>query len=442
MASRFLQFRKAFRECFDDLVKGVQGDLNGIASRAYAKKLITWETLQTVTNQQNDIAQRSISLVSCVHTSISVSEDNFAAFVAVLREEPAVSGLADTLERTLYGLREGPKMEGKVAGSSVGGATAMDLDSGVVDTSALSEATNGDMMPPEAELVRLHASSPPYVQAQPGGADQSDGNARQSIDQESGGVATTAHDRMPRVSSSTSISSLEDRYEMRMNLKQKDAAISELEFQVKDMKTRLGDMEKEKEQVEVQLQNEQREWKRVNDKKDEEIQALQNQKDRKIDRYQRIVAELEQEIDRKKQEDSRFKEETETTIKEYKEKVKELKQSRKETEDSLVRKDAEYLQQLLEQQQLIGELKLEVAHKDNDIQKLRVELAAECKLREEQKKPCEEQQRRRGSEAKLDSLAWQEELKALLNRVEEMKKGVGEYQRQIAKPTQNSGMYW
>ncbi len=397
MASRSLQF-KAFRERFDDLVKGVQVDLHGIASRAYAKKLITLDTLQTVTNQQNDIAQRSISLVSSVHTSISVSEDNFAAFVAVLTEEPAVSGLADTLERTLYGLREGPRMEGKVAGSSVGGATAMDLDSGVADTSALSEATNGDMMPPEAELVRPHASSPPYAQTQSseGGADQSDGDARQSIDQESDGataLATTAHDRMPRVSSSTSISSLEDRYQMRMNLKQKDAAISELEFQVKDLKTRLGDTEREKEQVEVQLQNEQKEWKRVNDKKDEDIQALKNQveeKDRKIDQYQRKIAELEQE-------GSRFKEETETTIKAYKEKVKELEQSRKETEDSLARKDAEYLQQLLEKERLISELKQEVARKDIDILKMIAELA-ECKLREEQQKRCEE---RREAEAKL-----------------------------------------
>ncbi len=96
---------QAFQECFDDLVVEVQGDLHGISSRAHARNLISQETLETVTNQQNDIAQRSIILVSSVQASIGVSEDNFDAFVAVLREEPAVSGFADTLERTLQRLQ-------------------------------------------------------------------------------------------------------------------------------------------------------------------------------------------------------------------------------------------------------------------------------------------------------------------------------------------------
>ncbi len=143
-----------------------------------------------------------------------------------IHEQYSTDGVEPPPQRTLDRSREGPRMDERGTGSCaacMGGATAMDLDSGVV--SALSEVTNGDMVPPEAELVRPHTSSPPYAQthSSEGSADQSDGDSwpRQSIDQESDGataVVTTAHDHMPRVSSSTSISSLDDRYQMRMKV--------------------------------------------------------------------------------------------------------------------------------------------------------------------------------------------------------------------------------
>ncbi len=143
-------------------------------------------------------------------------------------EQYSTDGVEPPPQRTLDRSREGPRMDERGTGSCAScmrGATAMEADSGVADTSAHSEVTNGDMMPPEPEPVRPHASSPQYAQthSSEGGADQSDGDSwpRQSIDQESDGataVVTTAHDHMPRVSTSTSVSSLDDRYQMRMKV--------------------------------------------------------------------------------------------------------------------------------------------------------------------------------------------------------------------------------
>ncbi len=445
-----LQF-KAFRERFDDLVKGVQGDLHGIASRAYAKKLITWEALQTVTNQQNDIAQRSMSLVSSVHTSIGVSEDNFAAFVAILKAEPAVSGLADTLERTLYGLREGPRMEGKVAGSStagVGGATAMDLDSGVADadTSALSEATNGDMMLPEAELVSLRNSSPPPDQSE-GGADQSDYDSRQrnsTFRQEVGqgggadALVTTPHDRMPRVGPSAS---LDDKYNTRMELAQKDAKISVLEPQVVDLTKRLEDAEREyqkvdreKTEVAAELRNKEAEFQKVTKKKDKEIQHLKKEvesKEKQISEYQQQIAELERESTRAKAENEKTKED-------YEERLKQLQQSLEEAQENLKQQDVKYHKELRLWEQKIYELKLQVSDKNTEMERMNAKIAnykaevAEMRQKEadekrqqaEEKQQAmeerlrEEQEKRQNSEAEAEKKRLDSEAKAEKKRLD------------------------
>ncbi len=453
---------QAFQECFDDLVLEVQGDLHGISTRAHARNLISQETLETVTDQQNDIAQRSIILVSSVQASIGVSEDNFDAFVAVLREEPAVSGFADTLERTLQRLqgstwretRDPPRgidsgmgsarvtlreyygvwparllfvgsgdttkrnneppvsvlavPESKGSEGSAdrqpadGGNTRPDLNkpdnrlsppetywesillkyqrkhkfqSGDPGTGMCTgdtgystqsrEVTNeGDMTPPESEeigesvgrhsrppdaLVPLgprvklrfsgdeasvgisepdsHHSNLPNEPAHPSegnssepechhsnlpnepsegiGADQPSDDVQQSIAEDVGhsqcggtsvlvsGHATTPHDPMSRVSSSTPTSLLEDTYQMRMDLKQKNATISELVLQVENLMTRLDNTEMEKRNVEAELQDKQAEFKRVRDEMDEKIKALQNrveEMEKEVGEYQRQIA--------------------------------------------------------------------------------------------------------------------------------------------------------
>ncbi len=90
--------QQVVRAQFDHLVNGVAADLNRIARRAYAEGLITKPTLQTVTNPATNESDRATSLVSAIQQKIGISHEAFSVFLKILREEPIVSELADTLE--------------------------------------------------------------------------------------------------------------------------------------------------------------------------------------------------------------------------------------------------------------------------------------------------------------------------------------------------------
>ncbi len=98
--------QQVVRAQFDYLVNGVAADLNRIARRAYAEGLITKPTLQNVTNPTTNETDRATSLVSAIQQKIGISHEAFSVFLKILREEPVVSELADTLEG---GLRESEK---------------------------------------------------------------------------------------------------------------------------------------------------------------------------------------------------------------------------------------------------------------------------------------------------------------------------------------------
>ncbi len=82
-------------------MNGVAADLPRIARRAYAKELITRPTLQNTTNPATNKTERATGLVSAIQTSIEISHETFDVFLEILREEPVVSKLADTLEKAL-----------------------------------------------------------------------------------------------------------------------------------------------------------------------------------------------------------------------------------------------------------------------------------------------------------------------------------------------------
>ncbi len=106
-----------FRENFDYLVNSVQMDLNRIARRAYAKGLIGGDTFDSVRNQTKNGSDRASELISAVQRRIEVSEETFDVFIAILREEPVVSGVADSLEQAARP-RGRPRGGGGVDGGS------------------------------------------------------------------------------------------------------------------------------------------------------------------------------------------------------------------------------------------------------------------------------------------------------------------------------------
>ncbi len=106
-----------FRENFDYLVNSVQMDLNRIARKAYAKGLIGGDTFDSVRNQTKNGSDRASELVSAVQRRIEVNEETFDVFIAILREEPVVSEVADSLEQAARS-RGRPRGGGGVDGGS------------------------------------------------------------------------------------------------------------------------------------------------------------------------------------------------------------------------------------------------------------------------------------------------------------------------------------
>ncbi len=94
-------YGQVVRARFDYLVNGVAADLPRIARRAYAEELITKPTLQNATNPATNESDRATGLVSAIQQKIGISHEAFGVFLGILREEPVVSEMADTLEKAL-----------------------------------------------------------------------------------------------------------------------------------------------------------------------------------------------------------------------------------------------------------------------------------------------------------------------------------------------------
>ncbi len=439
-----LQF-KAFRERFSDLVEGVKLDIDRIASEAYSKGLITPSTRQTVSNYSTDITTRSTSLVSAIHGQVGVSEEAFGVFLEILRKEPAISTLGDTLEDTLLVLESRSeqrtrKMEGKGAGSggADGGASVMEADSGIGANSTPSVPTNGEVAPQGAELASLHHSL--YTRNGPGVSQPDCGTGkpltiqdRQEVGVPAGGNSLVAASQslMPRVGSSSSVSSLEDKYHLRMELAQKDAMISELEYQGDDLRKRLDksqkeieDAQREKEDVVMQLKSKEADLQRVTKQKDKEIQCLQDEikkKEGEIAEHEHRFAEKEKEYAESRRRHGVAVEQLEKQIVDMKEEhdrkheaIAQLSQAKA----SLAQKNESYSEELRRREQEIFDLKLKLAHKDVAMAKMEAGFLVEIerlkhqeteeRLRQSEKERQDAQQKHR------DSLSEGEELKAQL----------------------------
>ncbi len=94
-------YREVVRAQFDYLANGVAADLTRIARRAYTKGLIIRPTLQNATNQATNESDRATGLVSAIQQKIGISVEAFYVFLEILREDPVVSELADTLTKDL-----------------------------------------------------------------------------------------------------------------------------------------------------------------------------------------------------------------------------------------------------------------------------------------------------------------------------------------------------
>ncbi len=99
-------YGKVVQMQYNYLVNGVAADLHRIAIRAYAENLITKPTFQNVTNPVTNETDRATRLVSAIQTSIGIRHEAFDVFLKILREEPVVSKLADTLEKALIDLEK------------------------------------------------------------------------------------------------------------------------------------------------------------------------------------------------------------------------------------------------------------------------------------------------------------------------------------------------
>ncbi len=153
-----LNYGKVVRAQFDYLVNGVVADLPRIARRAYAEKLITHCTFEAVKNQATNPSDRATDLMSAIRMKVRISDEAFIIFLKILREEPVVSELADTLEDGLGELEKTTAQkceggagsqqgeEGGGADGKKGGACIRESDSGVAGlskTSLPSAAGNG-----------------------------------------------------------------------------------------------------------------------------------------------------------------------------------------------------------------------------------------------------------------------------------------------------------
>ncbi len=111
----------AVRAQFDYLANGVAADLTRIARRAYAEKLITHRTFEIVTKQATNQSDQATDLVSAIQMKIRFSNKAFRIFLKILREEPVVSELADTLEDGLVELEKTRAQKRPSHGGGAGG---------------------------------------------------------------------------------------------------------------------------------------------------------------------------------------------------------------------------------------------------------------------------------------------------------------------------------
>ncbi len=91
---------------FEYLVNGVAADLPQIARRAYAEGLITRSTFVNLTNPAINVPNRAGDLVSAIQKKIEINHEAFSVFLRILRKEPVVSELADTLEEAMQDLEK------------------------------------------------------------------------------------------------------------------------------------------------------------------------------------------------------------------------------------------------------------------------------------------------------------------------------------------------
>ncbi len=166
-------YGQVVRAKFDYLVNGVAADLPRIARRAYAEELITKPALQNATNPATNESDRATGLVSAIQQKIGISHEAFGVFLGILREEPVVSEMADTLEKDLLNLEKhtAPKRpsrgdgakgqrgerEGGADGKKAGASTRENNSrvAGLSNTSLSSVAGNGSVGVPLEAVEHL-----------------------------------------------------------------------------------------------------------------------------------------------------------------------------------------------------------------------------------------------------------------------------------------------
>lgn len=95
----------AFRTCFDQVVRGVQPCLASVARRLFAKSLISKEALSDAGNAAIEIDCRSHKLMLLILNKIEENLENFYTFLEILKLEPVLKHLAETLKSKLKYLR-------------------------------------------------------------------------------------------------------------------------------------------------------------------------------------------------------------------------------------------------------------------------------------------------------------------------------------------------
>ncbi len=273
-----------------------------------------------------------------------------------------------------------------------------------------------------------HASMSSSTLAVESTAEQS--TSVQEVNRTSSGssIVTSSAGYMTHVSSSSSVSSIEEVCQsMRLDLAQrdariaqKDARIADLQCQIAELKQKLERTKREKEQAMSDLKSKEEQFHRVTEEKDAEIQVLQQQvqtKEVEIAEYRCRIAEKERENEEVRQQYESATQQVENekelvmelyqtrTI--YEEKVKELEQTLKEEEAqkveavvkladirvALAQKETAYAETRRLHEKEVHDLSLQVSEQAASEERLKAELA-QCQLDMERlKRKCAEKKR-------------------------------------------------
>lgn len=88
---------KAFQAYFSRLVTAVKSSISHVAREAFSKSLISKQSMDSAMNRMYSEDERATSVLSQILDRIQEKDDNFQAFISILRTESTLRGIADDL---------------------------------------------------------------------------------------------------------------------------------------------------------------------------------------------------------------------------------------------------------------------------------------------------------------------------------------------------------